>query len=342
MDKNGKLVERMMLLLRKKPTREGREKGRLVLLRGGSDRKIYRFRSERDYVVMVSPTAREVNEYLQIQRHLLNCGVGVPEVYASSSKDRMVIMEDIGSRSLQRIVSSSDTARGIEKVYRKVLEALLHLQLQGSANLEKCTPVYRRIFDYDVLRWESDYFRKEFLERLCGCTQSATEKLQDDFHRLARALTAEPLYFMHRDFQSTNIFVRSKRVRIVDFQSAHRGMLSYDLAALLRDAYVPLPRKTRDALFRHYFELLNERSAVYRNLGAFRRVYVLSGIQRNMQALGAFSFLSREKKKRWFLKAIPRALVYLREGLDEAGTFRKLRNMAYSEGIEACVHSMSS
>lgn len=315
---------------------------RLSKLPGGSDRRFYRLSGRKRFVIMVAPTGREVKDYIQIQQHLLRQGVAVPEIYAASIRRHLVLMEDIGSRSLRRIVREATGQKPVEEVYERVVHALIHLQLSGNIGIEKCKPVFERVFNDEVLRWESDYFRTWFLEGWCGCSRGETGKLERDFQRLARSLANEPRYFMHRDFQSTNIFLRAGEVRIIDFQSAHRGMPSYDLAALLRDAYVTLPAKTRKRLFRLYFSLLQQRTDAYRHEEDFRKAYVLSAIQRNMQALGAFSFLSMVKKKRWFLKAIPRAIVYLQEGLDEAGTFRTIQRMVNTARVKACVQSMSS
>jgi aminoglycoside/choline kinase family phosphotransferase len=341
-DDKTELVKQTRTLLEESEMDIDLDEDGLTLLPGGSDRRFYRLKGKEQLIIMVVPTAEEVKEYIRVQEHLLQCGVAVPEIYASSAEKKIVLMEDIGISSLCQIVPRAANQEAVEKLYERVLDSLIHLQISGNEGIEKCKPVFRRIFDKKVLRWESDYFRRSFLEELCGCPKKETERLEKDFQELANLLDDEPLYFMHRDFQSTNIFIKDERVRIIDFQSAHRGMLSYDLAALLRDAYVTLPEKTRRKLFHYYYALLKQHTDAYRSEKDFRKVYVLSAIQRNMQALGAFSFLSMVKGKKWFLRAVPGALAYLQEGLDEAGGFKALRNTVHSARISECVQSMSS
>lgn len=314
----------------------------LRVLPGGSDRKFYRIGKTDTLIIMVAPTEREVEEYIQIQEHLLHHGIAVPEIYAVDMEGRMVLMEDVGTESLCEIVRSMSDSEAVEELYGSVLRMLIRLQISGTDDIKECTPVFERVFDYGVLRWESDYFQSEFLEGFCGCPPKETEKLEEDFEKLATLLAAEPRYFMHRDFQSTNIFRKEGRIRIIDFQSAHRGMLSYDLAALLRDAYVELSPQRRNALFHRYYALLREHTDVYGNEEAFRRVYALTAIQRNMQALGAFSFLSMTKGRGWFAKAIPRGFALLREGLEEAGGFGRIQKIVQSMRVSECVQSMSS
>ncbi len=339
---NNVLTEQVQELLLKSRRDIAAHAGALTLLPGGSDRKFYRLGETETVILMVTPTSDDAEEYIQVQQHLVHCGVAVPEVFVADAQARMVLMEDIGTESLYEIVSKAEDDEGVEELYEAVLHTLIELQLAGSEGIEVCVPVSRRMFDHGALRWESEYFRKEFLEGLCGCPHKETEKLEEDFEKLAHLLSAEPRYFMHRDFQSTNIFRKEGRIRIIDFQSAHRGMLSYDLAALLRDPYVVLSHHMRKVLFHRYYALLREQKDIYETEEAFRRVYLLSAIQRNMQALGAFSFLSRKKGKAWFIKAIPSGLDLLKEGLKEAGSFRDILGIVQSARITECVQSTNS
>ena len=98
----------------------------------------------------------------------------------------------------------------------------------------------------------------------------------------------------------------------------------------------------RESLLVHYHSLLQEYVDDYRNFQVFRRIYIVTAIQRNMQALGAFSFLSKTKKKKWFLNAIPQGIKYLQEGLDEIGVYRDLRKFVNSSRVKECVKLINS
>lgn len=316
---------------------------KIIFLPGGSNREFFRILDKVEeivFIIMFSDTKKAAREYLQMQKYLAKKRVGVPEIFFKDIDDYIIIMEDVGTKSLYNLVRKSDNMDFIEHLYKKVIKNLIHLQLEGNKGIEKCKPVYTRIFNYDVLRWESHYFTWAFLERFCGLPEEDINSFEDDFHNLAHSLINEPLFFMHRDFQSQNIFLKDGFVRIVDFQSAHRGMLTYDLASLLRDSYVSLPKEMRDDLISFYYSSLREKVDVYKDFKVFRKVYVLSSIQRNMQALGAFAFLSEERGKNWFLKAIPQGLKYLREGLNEIDEFTNLKKIVNSSRVTKCVKSI--
>jgi len=316
---------------------------RIDYLPGGSDREFYRItEGENTFIAMFTLVQSQVQKFRLIERYLIKRGIWVPDFIAAAESLYLLVMEDVGQGSLYKIVKSTDDNEFIEQRYRWVIESLIHMQIAASKDIEKCKPVYKRVFGYKDFRWESNYFRWSFLEVFCGYSSKETKNLDEDFHNIASCLVDEPLFFMHRDFQSTNIFFKEGYVRIVDFQDAHRGLLTYDLASLLRDAYVSLSREMRNRLFSYYYSMLREKTNLYKDIKKFRRVYVLSAIQRNMQALGAFAFLSKFMKKRWFRKAIPQGVKYLKEGLEEIQDFKVLNEIVNSKRVAKCVKSISS
>jgi aminoglycoside/choline kinase family phosphotransferase len=89
--------------------------------------------------------------------------------------------------------------------------------------------------------------------------------------------------------------------------------------SLLKDAYVDIPGKLRKELEGYYYEKLQGvcvKKLAF-SLDQFRRYAVISGLQRNMQALGAFAFLSLFKGKTRYLDFIPGGVKNLIEGIEE-------------------------
>jgi hypothetical protein len=139
---------------------------------------------------------------------------------------------------------------------------------------------------------------------------------------LAGELASHKPVFMHRDFQSRNIMVKDGTLRVVDFQTAHRGPGMYDVASLLKDPYHPVESGTRKTLLMElYYRFTGDGSEPGGDFEAFSDRFVLAGIQRNMQSLAAFSFLGLKKGKKEFLEFIRPGLGLLEEGLTESGRF---------------------
>jgi N-acetylmuramate 1-kinase len=139
-------------------------------------------------------------------------------------------------------------------------------------------------------------------------------ELAPDFeHLLNEVRPEEAPFFLHRDFQSKNLFIQGTEIRVLDFQGGRRGPLGYDLAALLIDPYVDLSPAWQEELLGFYLGLLPQYMAFdHRD---FRERYENLALCRNLQILGAFGFLTRVKMKPQFARYIPRALAGLRRRL---------------------------
>jgi hypothetical protein len=154
-------------------------------------------------------------------------------------------------------------------------------------------------------RYESDYFREAFLEGFLGLTPTP-RGLEEAFEHLAAAAsTADAGFFLHRDFQSRNILVMDRGAGFVDWQGGRLGPLGYDLASFLIDPYLDLFETDRERLYNGYVDRL--RSYDPGLVGRFEETYPYLAVQRNLQILGAFAFLTRVRNKPFFRAFIPRA-----------------------------------
>ena len=124
----------------------------------------------------------------------------------------------------------------------------------------------------------------------------------------------QPKIYMHRDFQSQNIMVHDGRIRFVDFQGSRIGPLGYDIMSLVNDCYIHFDRKRRHHLTDYYCSRLKEMDAAYSAID-LEDCLITAGLQRNMQALGAYGFLGLNQGKKQYLDFIPRGLELLKEGI---------------------------
>jgi len=267
-------------------------------------------------VAMANPpadlrTKRENFSYLMIGSHLHGKGIPVPKIFRFDLDKGWFLMEDLGITNLQDKASSSEDPLPI---YKKVVEELFRLQTEGAKGFNPAWCCQTQSYDRTVMRrYESDYFRDAFLRDFLGLKMDWSE-LEAPFNHLAKRCSAwNRQFFLHRDFQSRNIMVAGERIGIIDWQGGRLGPLGYDLASLLIDPYTPLPSRTRDEVYQHYLSLFEARGTEW--LEPFEKQFPYLAIQRNLQILGAFSFLSKKMKKRYFEKYIPRGLETLHRWL---------------------------
>jgi aminoglycoside/choline kinase family phosphotransferase len=166
-------------------------------------------------------------------------------------------------------------------------------------------------FDAGLYRWEQNYCFKNCLERYFQLSGSEVDSIREHpaFHQLAEHLASCPRVLIHRDFQSQNVIIRTGKVYLIDFQGLRLGLPQYDLASLLFDPYVTLSPQERDYLLRYYYERNGQRW----RFPEFERVYVQCGIQRLMQALGAYGVIGLVREKGEYLRYIQPAIKTLIE-----------------------------
>jgi aminoglycoside/choline kinase family phosphotransferase/GTP:adenosylcobinamide-phosphate guanylyltransferase len=289
----------------------------------GSDRTWYRVSLGRSSVVLVDhglpPEGGtcEADSFFLIGRHLHSKGVPVPRLYDYDRPSGMVVLEDVGDVHLQTVVRGTKNPTDVVAHYRAVMDILIKMGIEGARGFD---PVYTyQTARYDrelIMEREAKYFVTAFLNGYHGL-EIGFEQLKEECELIAKlALETDYIGFMHRDFQSRNILVRGKNYYVIDFQGGRLGPLQYDLASLLIDPYVELPRNIQDGLLSDYLTRLSEFVPV--DPGRFLRAYQYCAINRNLQILGAFAFLSHEKGKKDFQVYIPPALKSLKQRLQNA------------------------
>jgi N-acetylmuramate 1-kinase len=285
----------------------------------GSDRRFFRVFGEPGLVLLYhpqppGPQVSENDAYFFIGRHLRAKGVPVPEILAYCREEGWMLLEDVGDLSLAQAVAAAPGRAEILALYRQALEILAHQQVEGSQDFNPAwcfdTPAVTRPF---LLERECRYFVRDFVQGYLGLEIEEGE-LAPEFARLLEgARPEESPFFLHRDFQSKNLFVQGSQIRVLDFQGGRLGPLGYDPAALLIDPYVDLKPAWQEELLEIYLGLVSQYLPV--DPRDFRERYHHLALCRNLQILGAFGFLTRVKGKPQFAGYIPPALAGLRRRL---------------------------
>lgn len=296
-----------------------------LLALGGSDRRFYRVPAgQTSCIAMISaPAGEEQQAWLQINRFLHSCSIAVPDVYAHDSKHHMMLVEDAGDVSLYHALRAEKDRRAVLGLYKRALVFLAEMQVRTTPTMQSCSCLRNRHFDYTAFRAETEYFIRSFLQEYCR--MEAPAGLDEEFHHLALTLSAEPSMFMHRDFQSQNMHLTGNQIKVIDFQTATAGPPHYDLVSFLKDAYFVLNDTERNLLLQNYFEVRSGLGSSVKDPVAFTHTFHLCGLQRNMQALAAFSFLGTHKNKTHFYAHIPAALNYLDDALRTVTDYPCLR-----------------
>ncbi len=273
---------------------------------------------------------REARAAWKLACHLADRDVPVPVPYGFDPVSGLFLCEDLGDRRLHDVLLADSPDHGrVRALYRQVVTELARMQVLGGRGLDSswCWDGSR----YDralMLERESGYFARALCRDLLGLDVDSAD-LAAEFAALAAAAAEAPAgFFLHRDFQSRNIMVREGKVFFIDFQAGRFGPLAYDLASLLIDPYAGLDETLQDALVPVYLDAVNRYIPYDRQ--QFEAEFLVLALQRNLQILGAFAFLSQRRGKLFFRPYLRPALAGLQTLLAKPGAagYPALRQLA--------------
>jgi hypothetical protein len=193
------------------------------------------------------------------------------------------------------------------------------MQIAGDKKMNYDYCITSKVFGKQAIMSDLLYFKYYFLDPLKIAYDK--EKLIDDFEALSNYLThVKHKYFMFRDFQSRNIFIKDDEVHFIDYQGGMKGALQYDVASLLWQAKANLPDEWKNSLLEYYMDCVGEilKKPVDRTL--FVSQYNGYVLIRLLQVLGAYGFRGLFERKAHFLISIPLALTNLKWFLENKKT----------------------
>ena len=119
------------------------------------------------------------------------------------------------------------------------------------------------------------------------------------------------------DFMPRNLMMPADaaepRLGVLDFQDAVHGPITYDIACLMRDAFVSWDEEfVLDITVRYWQKALKSGLPVDRDFGEFYRAVEWMGLQRHLKVAGIFARLTLRDGKPKYLADTPRFIAYIR------------------------------
>ncbi len=248
----------------------------------------------------------QLNAFVNIGQHLLSKAIAVPKILDHDTLSGMVILEDLGDTHLVNIIKNKNSNTETLKIYKQVIDQIIEFSADGIKEFDTNWTCQTQTYSKQlILDKECQYFIEQFVQ---GYLNLSTQfnALESEFNDIAeQALVYGYNGLMHRDMQSKNIMIKNNQLYFIDFQSARIGPLQYDLASLLIDPYVNLDELIKKELLNYTLKKL---SLSPDQSNDFLHSFKFCCLTRNLQFLGAFSFLSQIKNKTNFEQYIPDAV----------------------------------
>jgi len=263
-------------------------------------------------IIMDAPPAQEdCRPFVKVAQLMAQAGLNVPQILAWDQRHGFMLLSDLGAQTMLQVVDR-ENAQANRDWYLQAIDALLRWQLASRAGL---LPVY----DAALLRREVELFPLWYLTRHRGIavTGEVQRTLEKSFGQIVECNLAWPSVYVHRDFMPRNLMVApagtGNKLGILDFQDAVYGPITYDIASLMRDAFLSWDEDfVLDITIRYWEQARRVGLPVGADFGAFYRGVEWMGLQRHLKVAGIFSRLTLRDGKPQYLADTPRFIGYIR------------------------------
>ena len=303
-------------------------------------------------IIMDAPPAQENSKpFVDIDRLMAQAGLQVPDILAWDEAQGFMLLTDLGAKTMMEVINpqlSDELAEPNFDLYMQAVDALIDWQLASKPDI---LPPY----DEALLRRELALFPDWYLAKHKGVTLDKTQQatLDNAFSLIVQRNLAVPSVYVHRDFMPRNLMVIEPKTAdgkrglgVLDFQDAVYGPITYDIASLMRDAFLSWEEPfVLDITIRYWQKAVkvgllgaNSPTGWGADFGEFYRAVEWQALQRHLKILGIFARLTLRDGKPKYLADTPRFINYVRKTADryrELGPFLKLIDQI--EGIETAM-----
>ncbi len=265
-------------------------------------------------VMDAPPPLEDTRPFVHVAGLLADAGLHVPRVREADVERGFLLLDDLGNEpylaALQSAQAGGDGARA-DRLMRDAIAALVRLQ-------SKVTATALPPFDEALLRRELELFPTWCVAREHGIQWGAPE--QQAWQRVTDALVAsaqaQPVVAVHADWMPRNLMICGEpggptNPGVLDFQDAVAGAVTYDIASLLRDAFISWPEEQEiDWAVRWWQAARKAGVPVADDFGECWRALEWMGLQRHLKVLGIFCRLKHRDGKAGYAADLPRFFGY--------------------------------
>jgi len=266
-------------------------------------------------IVMDAPPDKENCEpFVKVAKLMQLAGLKAPEVLAWQEAQGFMLLTDLGDQTMMSAIDVKNPQAN-HALYMQAVDALIAWQLSSKAGV---LPPY----DEALLNRELSLFPDWYLaqHRQIDVQGKIRNTLDSTFKMLVTRNLASPSVFVHRDFMPRNLMMptgRDAALGVLDFQDAVYGPVTYDVASLMRDAFLTWEEDFVLDVTIRYWEKARKAGLLdfedwHQDFGVFYRAVEWMGLQRHLKVAGIFARLTLRDGKEKYLADAPRFIAYIR------------------------------
>ena len=283
-------------------------------------------------IIMDAPPDKEnCHPFVKVAQLMQQAGLLAPEVLAWDEPHGFMLLSDLGTQTMMQAIDPAQPQANLG-LYLQAVDALVGWQ---TASKPDVLPPY----DQALLKRELGLFPEWYLGQHRGLTLDVAQQttLDTAFATIMAQNLSAPSVYVHRDFMPRNLMVAGDQLGVLDFQDAVYGPITYDVASLMRDAFLSWDEDfCLDITVRYWERARRAGLPVGDDFGEFYRGVEWMGLQRHLKVAGIFARLTLRDGKPQYLADTPRFLGYIRATCSRYRELKPLlRLLDQVEGVAA-------
>jgi|GEM_PF-3514766 len=251
------------------------------------------------------PDLAMMDNYMNVDYYLKRMHVPTPRLFEMNRSQGWVFVEFKHLPTLEQYMHNAPPNK--EDVYLKLIDFMA--EMQHKCKMEAHCPAFQRRFDHEKYMFEFNFHvQKQLLSFYYNQPQHEKVILQFG-DTISTFLDISFPMFVHRDFQSSNLFYdeKSDSFTIIDFQDARFGSPVYDLVSIAWDSYIDQTDEFRQKMVEAYRNHLKEFGIKW-EAEEYQKYVDYSIIQRKLHDAGAFAYNYRRFGSKKYVGYIVSAL----------------------------------
>lgn len=256
------------------------------------------------YIITYNENIPENESFLYYSEVFADLSLNTPSILAVSDDRKMYIQEFLGQQTLSEVITKEQLSPNIKSLVQQTLQKLYQLQLQTQGKID-----FSKNFEYesyDELPVIHDlYYFKNFVADFLELEYNKSTLLKE-FKKIAVLIeNLEPKGIMIRDFQARNIMVNEKNeISFIDYQSAMKGPLMYDVISFLFQAKANFPDHFKQEMLEYYIQQFENPETRMQLKNAVMPIQMM----RFLQVLGAYGFRGLIQRKQHFMASLEKGI----------------------------------
>ncbi|MBV2166562.1 MAG: phosphotransferase [Kaistella sp.] len=298
--------------------------------------------SEKRYIITENENIPENESFFYFSEVFTALHLNTPKIFKISEDRKIYVQDFLGKTTLSEIIESEGLTERTKSLVKQTLEKLFHLQTSTEDKID-----YSKTFEYesyDEFPVTNDLFYfKSFIADVLEIPYHKSTLLKEFKNLTSEITNCGPKDLMIRDFQARNIMVNDHdEVFFIDYQSAMKGPLMYDVISFLFQAKANFPDDFRKEMLSFYFSLWKDENSVKELKNSVKPIQLI----RFMQVLGAYGFRGLIQRKPHFISSIGKGIENLEylanswDGMQHYPELKKLITALKSNSVKNKIESI--